>query len=257
MAGEPRPSLAEWVQRLDADADEQELSERFLPFAALHHGLSINSPVAPSTLDRVIRAMQIERRHRVLDIACGNGGLLRRIATRTDRATGIDLSPWAIEASVEHLRDGGLQADLILGDAAGLPGEPVWDAIACVGAAWIFHGYEGTLRALRRRLVPGGAALIGDLRLRRGSAEPGAMSRDDQAAIIRELGGRIVFEEVSSDSAWATYGSDVLDAAHRFWSDHRAVPAADQRSLAARWIAGARADRSHLDFAITLIRFDR
>jgi SAM-dependent methyltransferase len=233
------------------------LADRFLPFAALHHGLEINSPISVAMLEEAVAAMKISSTDRVLDIACGNGGLLWRLAERTRGAVGIDLSPWAIEAAAERLEANGVDAQLVLGDAAALPGEPMWDAIACVGAAWIFHGHAGTARALQRRLVHGGVALLGDLRARVRTPDLVVATKEEQHSVIRELGGRVLFDTVSRNTTWDAYGADVLAAAQRFAIEHAGVPAADQRGLADRWIHDALHERDHLEFALTVVRFHR
>jgi SAM-dependent methyltransferase len=98
--------------------------------------------------------------HRVLDIACGTGPHLLRLAARGYRMAGLDLSPSNIQFLRERARLKGLQPDLFLGDMTDfrLP-DPV-DAAICMqdsqGHLLTNEQIVAHLRAVARALAPGG-----------------------------------------------------------------------------------------------------
>lgn len=240
------------------DLDVAELATRFRAFEALHDGVDICTPLSAGDLDRVAELLGVEPGHRVLDVACGHGAMLRKLAYKSEFVTGIDLSPWAARRAAEELERQGVRASVILGDAAHLAEDPIWDRVVCLGAGWIFHGFTGTCRALSRRLRPGGRLAIGDLRLRPGANAPGGRVPDaaEQRLIIESLGGRVLGDVVSGDNAWSDYGAAVLAAADHHRRRHPADAAADQRALARQWVADAERDRAWLDFAVVVAEFE-
>jgi SAM-dependent methyltransferase len=96
----------------------------------------------------------------VLDIACGTGPHLIRLAERGYRMTGLDLSPQNVTFLAERLADRRLAGDLRVGDMAAfrLP-EPV-DAAICMqdsqGHLLTNAQLLGHLRVVARALRPGG-----------------------------------------------------------------------------------------------------
>jgi SAM-dependent methyltransferase len=97
---------------------------------------------------------------RVLDIACGTGPHLIRLADRGYRMTGLDLSPKNIEFLRERLDDRGSEAELIVGDMTDFRLRRPVDAAICMqdsqghlltNAQLLAH-----LRCVARALRPGG-----------------------------------------------------------------------------------------------------
>lgn len=143
--------------------------ERFHFFEALHHSMTICNPMSAEHLDRVIQLLAPADGEAVIDIACGHGELLRRIANDVHiDGVGVDLSPWVLVRARERASAAAPRGSLEwwLGSGAAVPREPRWDVATCLGAPWIFHGFAGTARALAARLRSGGRLAIGDLRLR-------------------------------------------------------------------------------------------
>jgi SAM-dependent methyltransferase len=97
---------------------------------------------------------------RVLDIACGTGPHLVRLAARGYRMTGLDLSPKNIQYLRERLDTGGLAGDLVVGDMTDFRLARPVDAAICMqdsqghlltNAQLVAH-----LRAVARNLSRGG-----------------------------------------------------------------------------------------------------
>jgi SAM-dependent methyltransferase len=138
-----------------------------------HRDHVVCNPTSLAKLDELIGLLDLPAEPRVLDIACGKGELLLRLAARWGRGSGcdgfrgvgVDISPFHIA----ELRDAAARrapdADLELLEMGGADyrAEPAsFDLASCVGASWIFGGHAGTLRALRDATRPGGQVLVGE-----------------------------------------------------------------------------------------------
>lgn len=238
--------------------------ERFHPFEALHHLLEICNPMSVDDLQQVIDALEPRPGDRVLDVGCGHGDLLLTMAGRTDIAgVGVDLSPWVLlRASAragEHTRRGSLE--WWLGEGMAVPREARWDVATCLGASWIWHGFEGTARALSARLRPAGRLAIGDLRLReaslreilraRGAPEAAAPTEHEQLGVLRRLGLKPIDQIVAADEAWGHYHRQVVASAEAFAAAH---PEADYRHMAAAWMEDFLRDRQYLAWTVWVAR---
>jgi 2-polyprenyl-3-methyl-5-hydroxy-6-metoxy-1,4-benzoquinol methylase len=102
-------------------------------------------------------AMELLRVHSgmsVLDVACGQGILCRRLSAMGARVTGVDAAPKLIEAARARSRD----ITYEVGDARDLGGLKLggFDRCACIMALSNFDPMEGALRAMADALKPGG-----------------------------------------------------------------------------------------------------
>lgn len=104
---------------------------------------------------------------RVLDVACGAGKLVRAVAPRVARATGVDLSPGMIEqARRRGAEDGGAARapEFLVAPSDRLPfagGE--FTAVVTTTAFHHFPDPPASVREMLRVLEPGGRITIGDL----------------------------------------------------------------------------------------------
>src|SRR5207245_7036793 len=72
------------------------------------------------------------RVRRVLDIACGTGPHLLRLAARGYRMSGLDLSPANIAFLARRARGAGFEPDLLVGDMADFRLPAPVDAASCM-----------------------------------------------------------------------------------------------------------------------------
>ena len=131
-----------------------------------HRDHVLCNPLSEPKLDEMIWLLDLPRGARVLDIACGKGELLVRLAERhATRGVGVDLSPYCI-ADIRALaasRAPGAELELLTMDGADYRGAAGgFDLACCVGASWTFGGHEATLRALAAFVRPGGQVLVGE-----------------------------------------------------------------------------------------------
>lgn len=110
--------------------------------------------------DYILRYFADKKEASILDIGCGNGTILARLANERRTLYGVDLSENMIEIAKKRL---GVHAKLLVADAKELPfSESEFDYIICNAS---FHHYpypKETLQEMRRVLKNKGELLIGE-----------------------------------------------------------------------------------------------
>jgi ubiquinone/menaquinone biosynthesis C-methylase UbiE len=97
----------------------------------------------------------------VLDIGCGQGIDVARYAMAGARAVGVDLTPRHVELTRAHLRDMGLAAEVVIGDAEALPfPDASFDRVSSNGVLHHTPDIHAALHEARRVLRPGGEARV-------------------------------------------------------------------------------------------------
>ena len=239
----PTPEIPAEVEVMP-DLDLDEAWERYQPFEPLHFGQDILNPMSDAELDRVVEALGVRAGMRILDVACGHGEMLLRIASRLPvEAHGLDESPWAITRAAQRARTREMRGTIRwwLGHGAEAPLGP-FDVVTCIGASWIWHGFSGTVRAVARRVAPGGTVAIGDLRVREGAAvdEGRVIARAEQIEAILAAGLSPTGELVASDASWREYQERILACAEAYAAGTPGHPLRDRRRMAASYRGGVR-----------------
>ena len=115
--------------------------------------------------DAVLRALHRRAPHAVLDLGCGTGQLLRRIADEVPaprRLIGCDFSAGMLAHAAERLQHTSAPPALVRGDALRLPfRDGAFDAVVSTEAFHWFPDQAAALAELARVLVPGGTLLLG------------------------------------------------------------------------------------------------
>jgi SAM-dependent methyltransferase len=94
---------------------------------------------------------------RLLDVSCGNGYLLRAAGRRGLEATGVDISP----AALEHARRQAPHARLVCADAERLPfGDTSFDRVTNIGSLEHYARPQCGVAEMARVLKPDGLALV-------------------------------------------------------------------------------------------------
>jgi 2-polyprenyl-3-methyl-5-hydroxy-6-metoxy-1,4-benzoquinol methylase len=120
--------------------------------------------------DRILRAAPFERRGlrglrrrpRVLDVGCAYGGFLVAFSERGASVTGIEVDRNYLQLALVNLREQGVDAHLVEGDAThSRPGfRGFFDLIVANDVAEHVISLEGFLSNIREWLAPGGTAYL-------------------------------------------------------------------------------------------------
>jgi ubiquinone/menaquinone biosynthesis C-methylase UbiE len=126
------------------------------------------NPTSLAKLDDVMSLLELKQGDRVVDIACGKGEFLARLAERYGvSVVGVDKSAYCIADARKklHERAPGSDAGLLVMDGADFRADPPesFALASCIGASWVFKGHRGTLRALKGMTAPGGYLLVGEI----------------------------------------------------------------------------------------------
>lgn len=128
---------------------------------------TIQNPTSPQKMDRLIDTLQLTSQSNVLDIGCGKGWLLRRMAERHGiHGTGIEINPWFCEAARSSIQLAGSadRINIIESDARHVTlADHQYDVAVCIGASFALGDTATCLATLRRVVKPGGIIAIGDI----------------------------------------------------------------------------------------------
>ncbi|MFO1541398.1 MAG: SAM-dependent methyltransferase, partial [Chloroflexota bacterium] len=233
-----------------------------------HAGRAILGPLDDADLDAVLADLPVEPASRVLDIGCGKGELLVRLAARGASGVGIDHNPW-------HLRDARARAA-----KAGVTGRLDWDradaraariadpfhVVASIGASGALGGAGAAPGALAALVRPGGHVLIGE-GFWRAAPDPAdaaafGIGPDEMlplaATLARMTGAGLALAAVheATDAAWERYETGYAAAIDDWAAAHPADPerhAFLERAsvMRATWAAWR---RDAMGFAVAVLR---
>ena len=185
-----------------------------------HREHVVCNPTSEEALARLVELLRLPPDARVVDIACGKGEFLIRLAEAYGvRGTGVDISPYFILDAEARLKARVPAANVVFTQMDGAdfrPDKPHSFSLAsCLGASWIFGGHAGTLDALVSMVEPGGWVIAGEpYWLREPSEEYLAASGERREgfgthASNVEAGERrgldLVYTLVSSKEDWDSY----------------------------------------------------
>lgn len=132
-----------------------------------HREHVVCNPTSEEKLTRIVELLRLSADATVVDIACGKGEFLIRLAeTYGVGGVGIDISPFYIADAKRRLEARASGADITFTQMNGAdfkPEEPhSFDMASCIGASWVFGGHADTLEALMLLVKPGGALIVGE-----------------------------------------------------------------------------------------------
>jgi SAM-dependent methyltransferase len=221
-----------------------------------HGDLTFYNPLAEADLDEAIELLALTPGARVLDVACGTGELLRRIAARWDvEGTGYD----ADSELIERARSASPGLTFVVADK---PPPGPFDLTVCVASSHAVGGFPDALGRLRELTAPGGQVLLGEgYWLRDPSPEYldalGGATADELASYTglfdaaREAGLTALWSCVASERDWDRYEwTQVLNAERHGGRQLR------ERAAGARARLTGAAGRETLGFALILLRGD-
>jgi SAM-dependent methyltransferase len=132
-----------------------------------HREHVICNPISEEKLACLVELLRLPTDAQVVDIACGKGEFLIRLAeVYGAHGVGIDISPFYIAEAERRLEARASSAGITFAEMNGAdfkPDEPhSLDLASCIGASWIFGGHADTLDALARMVKPGGWVIVGE-----------------------------------------------------------------------------------------------
>jgi len=132
-----------------------------------HREHVVCNPTSEEKLARLVDLLGLPTDAQVVDIACGKGEFLIRLAEAYGaRGVGIDISPFFIADAERRLKAGAPSAGIVFRQMNGAdfrPDEPhSLDLASCIGASWVFGGHTSTLDALISMVKAGGWVIVGE-----------------------------------------------------------------------------------------------
>jgi cyclopropane fatty-acyl-phospholipid synthase-like methyltransferase len=241
--------------------------------SAIRHGdLLFHNPIDPAVVDEVLDVAGLTSADRAVDLGCGPGELLVRLAERTGcGGVGVDLA----EAQIEEARRRAAQRapDAALEFEARDAGEVqgTFALAACVGSTHALGGLDEALARLTKLTVPGGHVLVGDGFWAREPTDPylealGGATRDeltDYPGLVRAgepHGLTSVYVRVATEADWDRYEWTLTANGERFVAEH---PDAPEVAELREWNDAARnrvlgpGGRGTMGFALVLMRRQR
>lgn len=136
-------------------------------FDITHRRHLLCNPLSSEKFERLCSLLGLSSKARVLDIACGKGEFLVRLAELYDIVgIGVDLSPYCIRDCQTKHQQRVPAADLTFLEMDGAEYVPApygsFDVAMCIGASWVYGGHRGTIQALKRMVKADGLILVGE-----------------------------------------------------------------------------------------------
>src|SRR5947208_2040976 len=215
-----------------------------------HRALSYCNPLDPAALEQVIDLLALGPSDRVLDVGCGKGALLVRLAERFGaNGTGLDINPtFLAEGRANAARRGvASRVALLQVQASRFAGAPAsFDAGICVGSTHAFGTYHDAMRGLGRWVRPGGSVLVGEGYWRRdpdpeylerlGATQDEMTTHEGMVAAGVAHGLIARGSWTSSDHDWDAYEELYARTVETYVATHPEDPdAAAMRERIARW----------------------
>jgi len=136
-------------------------------FDITHREHVVCNPTSEDKMARLVDLLRLPAGARVVDIACGKGEFLIRLAEAYSiRGVGIDVSPFCVAEAQKKSQVRTPNAEVVFSQMNGSnfrPEAPRSLALAsCIGASWVFGGYPETLDALSGMVAPGSWVIVGE-----------------------------------------------------------------------------------------------
>ncbi len=213
--------------------------DRWKYFDITHKYHIFCNPMSNEKFERFCNLLSLSKDSRVLDIACGKGEVLVRLAEKYRiSGVGVDISPFCIRDCKEKHRQRAAETDLTFIELDGAKYQPasgeLFDVVMCLGASWVFEDHIGTLRALKRMVRPGGLVIVGEpFWLKEpdteylkaiGMTRDSSRSHEENVYQGEEIGLSCLYTLVSNKDDWDHYETLQWWAVDNYIQSHRDDP---------------------------------
>ena len=228
-----------------------------VPDPSGHTYLDFNSPLSDARAAKLIAGLGVASRGHVLDLGCGWGEFLLRVAESEPSCvgTGIDADVKAIERGRLNVADRGLdqRVTLAVGDISAYEAEA--DVVIASGVSHAWGGTQPMLAALKGTVRRGGKVLIGDGIWRRPPTDAALHALEATAEdflscaamvdVALAAGYRVLAVSETNDDEWDDFESRWCSGYEQWLlanSSHPEAPAARERvdDHRSRWLHGYR-----------------
>ena len=132
-----------------------------------HKKHKICNPMSENKLNKLLSLLDLNSKSRVLDIACGKGEFLIRLAELYDiSGVGVDISPFFIRECNEKKNNRVPDSDIEILEMDGIKYLPkrneFFDLTLCIGASFVYDGFIRTIDALKDMTKQNGFIIIGE-----------------------------------------------------------------------------------------------
>lgn len=128
--------------------------------------LNLLNPVSEEKVLVIGKYAGLNASSRVIDFGCGFGEALALWGKQFGvSGTGVEIRPFACQRARQRLQDLGLQErfEIVCASGSDYHFEPAaYDLAACIGATFIWGGFQSTIQALKPTLRTGGMLAIGE-----------------------------------------------------------------------------------------------
>jgi len=136
-------------------------------FDITHKKHIVCNPMSEVKLDRLFSLLNLKPGSKILDIACGKGEPLIRLAELYNiSGTGVDISPYFIKDCKKKKNERVPGSDIKLLEMDGAKYTPkineLFDLTMCMGASFVYNGFIETIKALKKMTKPNGLIIIGE-----------------------------------------------------------------------------------------------
>ncbi|MEW6014056.1 MAG: class I SAM-dependent methyltransferase [Candidatus Zixiibacteriota bacterium] len=178
------------------------------------------NPTSEAKLAHLVRILDLPKGAEVVDIACGKGEFLIRLAEEYEvRGVGVDISPYCIEDCRKKAAERVSGADIKFTEMDGAEFRPEQPAslhlASCIGASWVFKNHSETVRKLKSWVIPGGLVVVGEPFWLHEPAqeylEASGLKREsfgthaDNVKVGEKQGLKLVYTIVSDKNDWDQY----------------------------------------------------
>ena len=125
------------------------------------------NPMNKDKLEGLFSLLDLKPSSTVLDIACGKGEPLVRLAELFNiSGAGVDISLYCIKDCKNKKNERIPNSNVKFLEMDGAKYRPenneLFDLVMCIGASWIYNGFKGTINALKKMTKPNGLLIIGE-----------------------------------------------------------------------------------------------